>query len=74
MENSKKLPAWNSIELSSDLLRDPNSGRSSLLIGGQATGPALRMCRGCSHHIGEYYCMTSCAEYQNMVGKALNTH
>lgn len=74
MGNGKKSSAWNSIELSSDLLHNPNSGRSSLLIGGQATGSALRMCQCCPHHIGEYHCMTNCAEYQNMVGKALNAH
>lgn len=71
MGNGKKLQAWNSIKLSPNLLCDSNSGRSSLLIGGQATGPALRMCQCCSHHIGEYYCMANCVEYQNMVGKAL---
>ncbi len=74
MENNKKSSAWNSIELSPVLLCDSNSGRSSLLIGGQATGAALRMCQYCTHHIGEYYCATNCAEYQNMVGKALNAH
>ncbi len=69
MENSVESWSWNSEESSSISLHDSNDSQP-LLIGGQATRPALRMCQGCSHYGDRHFCMVNCAEYQNMIGKA----
>ncbi len=57
MENSAESWFWNSADSSSVSLHDSND-------------LAMRMCQGCQHCGGMYYCMVNCAEYQNMIGKA----
>lgn len=63
-----KTWSWQNVESTEFLNTDSNQ---PIFIGGQAIGPALRICQGCPHYKNRFYCMTHCGEYQSLVGGAI---